>query len=352
VRIALVSTPFVRVPPASYGGTELIVATLAEEYLRRGHEVVMYATGDSRLRGAEVRWRYRRAMWPPNPWRELDHAAFAMRDILARNDVDLVHGHAAPTVALTAFVDLPMVYTLHHAFEEPLSTLYRGSASPAVSLVAISYRQRELLGHGLAAEVVHHGLRVDRYRVGAGRGPAVFLGRFAEEKGVHLALDAAARAEVPLLLGGKPHWKDAAYFRDKVEPRLARRGVIWNGEADHGPKVEMLAEAPALLFPIQWEEPFGLVMIEAMLCGAPVLAFGRGSAPEIVDVGVTGWIVEDVDEMAWQLRRLAADPARFDRGRCRRRAAERFSSSVMAEAYLSLYSRVLGSPALSVVPVH
>lgn len=352
MKIALISTPFVPVPPPSYGGTELIVGTLAEELLRRGHEVVLYATGDSRLPGAEIRWLYDDAEWPPNAWHELNHVAFAMRDILARDDIDLVHAHVIPAVAMTAFVDRPTVYTLHHADDAALSRLYAGARSSTLSLVSISARQCELIGPGLIEEVIHHGLRTSRYRVGAGRGPAVFIGRFAQEKGVHHALDAAARAGVPIALAGKPHWKDAEYFRTEVEPRLARPGVTWNGEAAHEPKVALLGDAPATLFPITWEEPFGLVMIESMLCGAPVLAFGRGSAPEIVDEGVTGWIVDDVDEMAWQLARLAADPHRFDRAACRRRAEERFSSSVMTEAYLSLYSRVLGSPALSVVPVH
>jgi glycosyltransferase involved in cell wall biosynthesis len=352
MRIALISTPFVPVPPPSYGGTELVVATLATELLRRGHEVVLYATGDSRLPGAELRWIYPRAEWPPNPWHEMNHAAFAMRDVLSRHDIDVVHANVAPAVAMAAFADVPMVYTLHHASEAPLGQLYRDARSSTLSLVAISARQRELLGAGLDATVVYHGLCPDRYRLGDGHGAALFLGRFSREKGVHHAIDAAARAGAPLILAGRPHWKDEAYFEAEVEPRLRRPGVTWEGEASHEPKVALLGAAPATLFPIDWEEPFGLVMIESMLCGAPVLAFGRGSAPELVDPGVTGWIVADVDEMAWQLRRLVSREARFDRARCRARAIERFSSSTMAEAYLSLYSRVVGSPALSVVPIH
>jgi glycosyltransferase involved in cell wall biosynthesis len=352
MRIAMISTPHLPVPPPKYGGTELIVATLTEELLRRGHEVVLYATGDSAVPGADLRWIYPRAEWPPQPAHELNHAAYAVRDVLQRDDIDLVHAHIAPAMAMAPFIDLPVVYTLHHAYEAPLSTLYRGSLSSRSRLVAISARQRELLGPGLSADVIYHGLRTERYALGAGGGPAVFLGRFAQEKGVHLALEAASRAGVPITLAGRPHWNDEEYFRVQVEPLLARPGVRWEGEAAHEAKVALLGGAPATMFPIQWEEPFGLVMIESMLCGAPVLAFACGSAPEIVDDGVTGWIVDDVDEMAWRLRELAGGAARFDRARCRQRAEERFSSSTMAEAYLSLYSRVLGSPALSAVPIH
>jgi glycosyltransferase involved in cell wall biosynthesis len=312
--------------------------------VQRGHDVVLYATGDSHVEGAEVRYRYEEAIWPPDPWRELNHAAFAMRDIAASGDFDVIHAHVAPALAYASFVDVPMIYTIHHVHEARLHELYESFASPSLTLVAISARQRDLLGYGLSAEVVHHGLRSELYPLGRGGGYAAFIGRFAEEKGVHVAIDVAARAHHKLRLAGQPHWKDETYFQAEVRHRLQLPHVTWVGEAAHPAKVRLLGSALATLFPIDWEEPFGLVMIESMLCGTPVLSFARGSAPEVIEQDVTGWAVADEDEMIWRLRQLAAGRTRFDRARCRERAIHRFSVNTMVERYLQLYAASIGRP--------
>jgi len=341
VAIALVSTPFVAVPPVAYGGTELIVAMLARELAARGQRVILYATGDSKLPGVQIEWLYPEAIWPPNEYHELNHAQFALRDILRRNDVELVHTHISAATAFADLIDVPMICTLHHAYDEALHELYAGAATESLTLVAISRRQRDLLGHDLEAEVVHHGLDAESYPLGRGGPGAAFVGRFAQEKGVAHALDAARRARVPLRLAGRPHWKDEEYFRAEIEPRLRRHGMVWMGELSHAPKVALLGSSLATLFPIEWEEPFGLVMIESMLCGTPVISFARGSAAEVVDPGVTGWVVEDLDEMVWRLRELAARPWRFDRERCRARAVTRFSSAAMTDNYQALYAAAI-----------
>jgi len=350
VRFALISTPFVAVPPPKYGGTELIVFHLARELAHRGHDVVLFATGDSAVPGVEMRALYPEGIWPPNPWYELDHAAFALRDIVRRGDVDVVHCHVAPGLALAGFVETPLVYTVHHVRDDTLQPLYAHSRSPRVRMVAISERQRELLKPEIDADVVYHGLDVRAYRVGRGGNCAAFLGRFAAEKGVHLALDAAHQAGVPLQLAGAPHWKDEGYHEREVRWRLERPGVRWVGEAGHDRKCALLGGACATLFPIEWEEPFGLVMIESMLCGTPVLSFARGSAPELVDPGVTGWLVADVDEMAWRLRRLATGEQRFDRLACRARAEHRFSVARMVDRYLEVYAAAMDRAALAALP--
>lgn len=349
VRIALISTPFVPVPPPSYGGTELIVAHLARELIGRGHEVVLYATGDSHVPDADIRSLYPEAIWPPDPWRELDHAAFAIRDIQDER-FDVVHAHIAPVLAFAPLVPAPIVYTLHHARDENLHRYYGHNSHANVRFVAISERQRKLFAPEVPADVIHHGLEVSSYQVGPAGGYAAFLGRFAVEKGPAPALDAAQRAGVPLRLAGKPHWKDMAYFEAEVEPRLARCDVLWLGEVAHEAKCKLLGGACATLFPIDWEEPFGLVMIESMLCGAPVLAFARGSAPELIDEGVTGWLCRDAEDMAERLRALCRGDIPFDRERCRARAVERFSIARMADRYLEVYARMAARPALASVP--
>jgi glycosyltransferase involved in cell wall biosynthesis len=317
-----------------------VIANLVEELSARGHEVTLYATGDSRA-PAEVRSHYDAAIWPPNPYQELTHSAHAVYDLLRRGegDVDVVHMHAPSALAFARLLDLPVVYTIHNDREDALNDLYRLCLASNVTMVAISERQRALHADVCPAEVVHHGIPPARYPLGDGKGRyAAFLGRFAREKGPHAAIDAALRAGVPIRLAGQPHWKDEAYYRSEVETRLRRKGVTWMGEASHEPKVSLLGGALATLFPIGWEEPFGLVMIESMLCGTPVIAFGRGAAPEIVDEGVTGWIVRDVDEMAARLTRLATEREPFDREACRAIAARRFSAERMVDDYLAIYT--------------
>lgn len=342
----MISTPFVPVPPPAYGGTELVVGVLIEGLIARGHDVTLYATGDSQP-PCRLRWVYEGSVWPPEATVELTHTAFAYQDILARGGADVIHAHTPPAIALAPFARIPTVYTIHHVRQETLCDLYRTSGGERVTMVAISERQRELVADSCASRVVYHGLDVSGYGLGAGAGGYVaFLGRFAREKGVHSAIDAARRAGVPIRLAGRPHMpKDEGYFNVEVKPRLGKPGVLWQGEASQLPKVALLAGATALLAPIDWEEPFGLAIIEAMLCGTPVIAFGRGSVPEIVDEGLTGFVVNDVDEMAARI--LALRRGGFDRVRCREHAVRRFSADRMVEDYLAVYEEVAGLGAAS-----
>jgi glycosyltransferase involved in cell wall biosynthesis len=230
--------------------------------------------------------------------------------------------------------------TLHHERVQKLVDCYRDFSS--ITYVAISRRQADLVPELAIQNVVHHGLDVDFYDAGDGAGGwLAFVGRFAEEKGPHFAIDAALAAGLPLRMGGKPHAPNEEFFDHEVKPRLARAGdrVVWQGEVSLAPKLEILRGARATLFPIQWEEPFGLVMIESMLVGTPVIAFARGSAPEIVEEGVTGFVVRDVREMAER----AAQAGSLDRMRCRERARERWSSVRMARDYERIYESMARS---------
>jgi glycosyltransferase involved in cell wall biosynthesis len=344
MRIALISTPFVRVPPPSYGGTELIVAELAEGLIAGGHRVTLFATGDSRS-PADVRACYDTAQWPPDPYPELDHVGFAVEQILAdRDGFDVVHAHVPSALPFAPLLEVPMAYTVHHERDPRFGSLYTRTRA---QLIAISTRQRELAPELDGAAVIHHGVSPARYPLGDGAGGyAAFLGRFACEKGVHLAVDAARAAGLSIELAGRPHWRDERYFADEVAPRLALPGVRAVGEVGGVRKTRFLGGACALLFPIRWEEPFGLVMIEAMLCGTPVVAFARGSVPEVIDEGVTGFVCRDVDQMAARLHALRGGA--FDRRRCAARARERWSAARMVADHLALYQELTNPETLNV----
>ena len=337
MRVALLSTCAVSVPPIGYGGTELVIAELAKMLSRLSHEVTVYATGDSSPVG-QLRYRFKRPIWPVDDFAELRHAAFAWGDIVAEpGRFDVVHVHQAPSVAFTATCPVPTLLTLHHQRVPSLIDFYRDF--PDLTYVAISARQALLAPELGVRHVVHHGLDATRYPAGdAGGGYAAFVGRLAREKGPHVAIDAALAANVPLKIGGQPHVVDREYFNEFVAPRLRAAGarVEWLGEVAHSEKVSLLQGASAVLFPVDWEEPFGLVMIESMLVGTPVIAFDRGSVAEVVEEGVTGFIVNDARAMATRLRQVAS----FDRARCRARAEERWSSMRMAREYVGIYEEV------------
>jgi glycosyltransferase involved in cell wall biosynthesis len=334
MRIAILSTPFIRVPPLGYGGTELFCYTLAEELHARGHDVTLFTTGDSSV-SCRTRFLYAEPEWPPHPHDEIHHVAWALSEASSAG-YDIVHLNSALGVPFQRYVDAPVVYTLHHHRDPATSRLY--AAHPGIAYVAISERQRAIEAP-LPAAVIHHGLRPDLYPPSETEdGYLLHLGRYAPEKGTHLAVDVAAGAGLPLKLAGRTHPQDAAYFAANLAERLTRPGVTELGEADPPRKLGLLRRARALLCPLQWEEPFGLVAIEAMLTGTPVLGFARGSLPEIVDEGVTGFLAPP-DDVAG-LSRLATRLARFDRAACARRARERFSAAVMTDAYEGLYRRL------------
>lgn len=340
MRIALFSNCALCTPPAGYGGTELFVAVLARSLRALGHEVTVWATRDSTV-GAPLRGSFEHAQWPPSDMAELRHSEMAWRDVDAARasaePFDVVHVQHAAALPFARYVDVPCVMTVHHAREEHLVPYY--AAHPEVSLVAISARQAALHPELRFARVVHHGLDPADYPLSTRpHGYLAYLGRFALSKGTAVALDVADAAGLPIRLGGDAHPDSRAYFEHEIEPRLASSQVEWWGEVDHARKLRLLSGATALLAPLAWEEPFGLAMIESMLVGTPVVAFARGSATELIDEGVTGWIARDATEM----RQLLRDVAVLDRVRCRERAIERFSAIAMARKYAALYQE-LGS---------
>jgi glycosyltransferase involved in cell wall biosynthesis len=336
MRIALIAPPFIEVPPIRYGGTELFIGNLANELQSLGHDVTVYANGDSKVR-CRVKWIYPHSEWPlEDPMRpglkNVDHTAWAMAD--AAEWADVIHLNDIVGVPFTRFVSTPTVLTIHHPDEPALSEQY--ARYPDVHYVAIAQwladRQPMPWVH-----TVHHGIDPDRYVYSADKDDYVaFLGRMAPAKGPHLAIAAAKKAGVRLKLAGEIQPVFHEYWYEQVLPLIDGDQIEFIGEVDRLRKNALLSRARALLFPIQWEEPFGLVMIEAMACGTPVIALPGGSVREVVRDGVSGWICADVDEMAQRVNDLAIPPSV-----CHQYMTEHFSVARMAERYISVYDSVL-----------
>ncbi|MBI2678505.1 MAG: glycosyltransferase family 4 protein [Candidatus Koribacter versatilis] len=344
MRIALVASPFIAVPPTHYGGTELFIAQLAEGLQQRGLDVVVYTNGESTVK-VERRALYPQAQWPIagevyDNLKDLNHASWALRDAAAAG-CDLIHVNNVPGIVFSRFVKQPVVYTMHHPHVAELSEIFEHF--PKVQYVTISDFQRRL-ERVPRLRTIHHGLDFTQYQCGAGkRDYLAFIGRIAPVKGPDLAIAAAKKAGIPLKIAGEVQPVFRAYFEREVLPQIDGKFIQYIGEVDMAEKNELLAGARALLFPIQWDEPFGLVMIEAMACGTPVLALPGGSVPEVVNEGVSGHLCRNVDEMADHARHLALPPAAV-----RADAEARFSIARMVQEYQDLYAELLAAPGAAV----
>lgn len=344
MRIGIVAPPWVTVPPDGYGGTESVIDRLARGFLAAGHDVLLWTTGDSTCpvpKGWVVERADRQRMGAAvAELHHLIHGYEAMIDWGA----DVVHDHTliGPVYA-RRHPDLPVVTTNHGPFDEELTTLYR-AVTDQVALIAISHDQA---GRGIRLglpidAVIHHGIDLDLYCPGDGTGDDrgdyhLFLGRMAPEKGACRAALAAREAGVRLLLAAKMQSPlERSFFAEHVQPLLDDR-IEYLGEVAIDRKLELLRGARSLVNPIRWPEPFGLVMIEALACGTPVLAFREGAAPELVDHGTTGYLCDDLEDIT---RRLA-DVATLDRAACREAAERRFSIRRMVDDHLALFERVI-----------
>jgi len=339
MRIAIISTPFLAVPPRMYGGTELVVHELTEGLIERGHEVVLFATGDSQT-AAELRSLYPQAQWPPEMLADLNHVSWAMQQIAEGGRFDLIHAHSAVALACARLLPaVPLVYTLHHERDAHLSAFYRHCQRVHYIAISEDQRRREIpLDH---VDVIHHGLEPSNYDWSsrAAGGYVCFVGRFSRVKGPHIAIEAAERAGVSIRVAGEIHPPDQAWATAELRHRLVEPHVSYIGSIGLEEKRSLLRDARALLVPIEWNEPFGLILIEAMLSGCPVVAFGRGSVPELVENSVTGYVAQSIDDMA-SLIRPGGPVDNFNRRRCRERAAQRFSRDRMVSDHVALYERI------------
>src|SRR5262249_18749199 len=319
------------------GGTELFIAQLAEGLKARGLEAVVYTNGESTI-DVERRWFYDKAQWPIrgeifDNLTDFNHTLWAVRD--AMDSSDIIHVNNVPGVLSSHFCSAPMVATIHHPHVPELTALYR--CHPDLHYVTISDFQRNCETM-LRMRTIHHGIDMADYAISAGpRRYLAFLGRIAPLKGTHVAIQIARASGIPLKIAGEvqPVYQD--FFEREIAPHVDGRFIEFIGEVDLKAKNELLTGAMALLFPIQWHEPFGLVMIEAMACGAPVLALPGGSVPEVVREGVSGHIRDSAEELVACLRGL-----KFDARKVRSYVAENFSVEVMTGKYLELYEQVLG----------
>jgi glycosyltransferase involved in cell wall biosynthesis len=340
MRIALLAPPWVPVPPPLYGGTELVIDRLARGFQDAGHEVILYTTRDSTC-PVTTEWTLEHSegnrIGATVP--ELAHIleAYARLDEL---DVDIIHDHTmfGPAYA-RAFPQRKVVTTIHGPLDGELAPIY-ARLGRHVALIAISHAQRRSAPEINVSRVIHHGIDAAEFPVGKGDGGYfLFLGRMAPEKGAHRATEAAFKAGVPLLMAAKMREEaEFEYFDKFVHPYL-NHDIQYLGEVPHEQKLELLAGARGLLNPIRWNEPFGLVMIEALACGTPVLSFPEGAAREIVQDGLTGFLCHDVPDMADAIGRVE----RIDRTACRAAVEGYFSTERMVAEHLQLFEELTGS---------
>jgi glycosyltransferase involved in cell wall biosynthesis len=335
MRIAQIAPLAESIPPKLYGGTERVVAWLVDELVKLGHEVTLFASGDSVTR-ANLDAVWPRALRLGRPRSDPMVAQTALLEAVSRRarEFDVIHAHIDWLhLPLLSRLGVPFVTTTHGRLDLPgLSDVAR--RFPGAPYVSISDNQRSALNEANWIGTVYHGLPADTFRPSLERGPYLaFLGRLAAEKGPEAAIRIARAAKMPLHIAAKLPRAERGYFKEKLEPQIDGDQIRLTGEVNDKTKEQFLAGAAALLFPIDWPEPFGLVMIEAMACGTPVIAFRSGSVPEVVDHGVTGFVVESEAEAVEAIGRLGE----LDRQRVRAHFEQRFTAERMAKEYLRHY---------------
>jgi len=339
MRIAQVAPLFEAVPPSLYGGTERVISWLTEELVALGHDVTLFASGDS-VTSAKLEPMWPRALRLDGSVREPGALHMTMLEHIYRrsSEFDLLHFHLDYyPFSLFLRQSTAFLTTLHGRLDLPeLQPVFKTFAS--LPMVSISDSQRRPVPNARWIRTIHHGMP-ENLLTPQPIEPSylAFLGRISPEKRVDRAIHIAARCGMPLKIAAKVDVADQDYFDDNIRQYLASDNVEYIGEINDANKSAFLSRAHALIVPIDWPEPFGLVMIEAMACGTPVIAFNRGSVPEVVEDGVTGFIVEDETSAVGAIRRLP----QLSRGLIRKRFEERFTARRMAQDYLDVYGRLI-----------
>ncbi|TMI91002.1 MAG: glycosyltransferase family 4 protein [Bacteroidetes bacterium] len=338
MRVAQIAPLYESVPPKLYGGTERVVAYLTDELINQGHKVTLFASGDSNTKARLIPIS-QRALRLYNHLDTLAYHILELQEVLERrNEFDILHFH-------TDYLHFPFTYnnpvttitTLHGRLDiDDLKPIYQKFRKMPV--VSISDSQREPLPMANWIGTVHHGLPLNLYKKGEGKGNyVVFVGRISPEKRVDRAIEIAKRANLKIKIAAKIDKADQVYYEKEIKHLFTEPHVEFLGEVDENQKAELLEDAFAMLFPIDWREPFGIVTIEALACGTPIIAFNHGSVPEIIEPGKTGYIVESVSEAVTALQKTD----KISRDDCRQSFENRFSATIMAKKYVQLYEKLL-----------
>ena len=339
MRIAQVAPLIESVPPKHYGGTERIVSYLTEELVRAGHDVTLFGSGDS-VTSARLIAPIRRSLRKNERCKDPVARELILIDHVVEHasEFDVIHFHTGyPHFAICRYLPVPHVTTLHCRLDLPDFVAVHERFGD-VPLISISNAQRAPINSANWQATIYHGLPENLFRFYPDRGDYLaFLGRISPEKGADRAIEIAKRVNMPLKIAAKVDRADRRYFKRVVEPQLNDRHVEWVGEITDKQKNEFLGEAYALLFPIDWPEPFGLVMIEAMACGTPVIACDRGSVPEVMENGITGFVVRDLDEAVEATRRVRD----LSRAGCSDVFEKRFTAGRMADDYVDVYEEMV-----------
>ncbi len=345
MRIAQVAPLYESVPPSLYGGTERVVSWLTEELVALGHDVTLFASGDSVTRANLIPVCKKALRLDPDCIDPIAHHILMMEQVLSQaENFDLIHWHIDYLhFPITRREQVPCLTTLHGRLDIPdLVPLYREFRD--IPVVSISDAQRKPLSWANWVGTVHHGMPIDCLPMREGGEYLAFLGRVSPEKGLDQAIEIAVRTGKKLKVAAKVDKADREFFQEKIEHLLDHPLVEFIGEIGNAEKGDFLGNAAALLFPINWPEPFGLVMIEAMACGTPVIAYPCGSVPEIIADGISGFAVNNVDEAVDAVGRLGD----LDRTACRRHFEANFTDERMAEQYVHIYQNMINRAPTSI----
>ena len=338
MKIAQVAPLYEAVPPKLYGGTERIVYYLTEELVRLGHDVSLFASGDSKTKARLVAHVPEALRLNRSCEDTLAPHIVQLQEVIEQADeFDIIHFHTDYIhFPFTRKLSAPHLTTLHGKLTIPeLQLVY--NKFPHQPVVSISNKQREPLPQANWIGTVYHGLPADLHKAGDGKGGYLaFLGRVSPEKGLDVAISTAKAAGIKLKIAAKIDKADEEYFKERIKPLLDHPLIEFKGEINEKEKTAFLGNALAMLFLINWDEPFGLVMIEAMACGTPIIAFGRGSVPEIIEHGKNGFIVEN-ENQAIEAVKLAG---RLSRKKVRESFEQRFTARRMALDYVAIYQRL------------
>lgn len=337
MRILQIAPLWIPVPPITYGGTELVISWLTEELVKRGHEVTLLASGDSKTSAKLI------PIWPRSLWRanlSMPHAAFALayeKLFEIWENFDIIHDHCEfYTAPFSRFLKRPIVSTVHHPMYEEMIILFK--KFPQINYVAVSKNQKRSASGVNFIKTIYHGLPIEKYSFNQNpKDYLLWLSKVAPNKGPAEAIEIAKRTGENLILSGNILEEYSDYFEYRLRPLIDGKQIQFVGAADFEKKIELLKNAKAFIFPVKRPEPFGLVVIEAMACGTPIITYKVGAMPELIKDGKTGFLVENQEEMIKALRKID----QIDRVACRRHVARKFSLRKMVNKYEALYNKIL-----------